>query len=81
MVLSLWATMRVRQVYVEFSQLPASFELTGVNKFVRRRSSSASPLAVKGLAEYELGGAIMLGGHPLRGPAEGITNFDMPLFV
>src|SRR5260370_42060327 len=29
MVLSLWATMRVRQVYGEFSQLPASSGLTG----------------------------------------------------
>lgn len=29
MVLSLWATMRVRQVYGKFSQLPASSGLTG----------------------------------------------------
>jgi uncharacterized protein len=29
MVLSLWATVRVRQVYAKFSQLPASSGLTG----------------------------------------------------
>jgi len=35
MALSLWATMRVRQVYSKFSILPASSGSTGANTAVR----------------------------------------------
>src|SRR5258708_9711825 len=47
MVLSLWATMRVRQVYGEFSQLPASSGLTGAE-------AAATILRQEGISNVEI---------------------------
>jgi hypothetical protein len=47
MVLSLWATMRVRQVYGEFSQLPASSGLTGAE-------TAATILRQEGIYDVEI---------------------------
>jgi len=47
MVLSLWATMRVRQVYGEFSQLPASSGLTGAE-------TAATILRQEGISNVEI---------------------------
>jgi uncharacterized protein len=47
MVLSLWATMRVRQVYAEFSQLPASSGLTGAE-------TAATILRREGISHVEI---------------------------
>ena len=47
MVLSLWATLRVRQVYGEFSQLPASSGLTGAE-------TAATILRQEGIYEAEI---------------------------
>ena len=47
MVLSLWATMRVRQVYGKFSQLPASSGLTGAE-------TAATILRQEGISNVEI---------------------------
>jgi len=46
-VLSLWATMRVRQVYGQFSQLPASSGLTGAE-------TAATILRQEGISNVEI---------------------------